>query len=226
MNRSFRLPRLWSNSVLAEIAPLFEGSVINVSGWDDRDKAGGRYRSYFHKASSYFVSNHEGERGLADSAAVTEYSINLEAGPDPELTGRFDVVFNHTVLEHVYRLGDAFRHLCQLSKDVVIVVVPFAQELHFSGSYGDYWRFTPMSLRKLFEDNGLEVVYEAANGHSNAGIYLLFVASRHPERWRDRLPAWQPIETLGGWIGSTRLRRLRIWFARRRRGAKTNEPTS
>lgn len=209
MNRSFRLPRLWSNSVLAEIGPLFEGSVINVSGWEDRDKAGGRYRDYFPNASSYSLSNSQGERGLADAVDVTDFEIDLEGPLSPDLAGRFDVVLSHTVLEHVYELREAFANLCRLSSDVVIVVVPFAQELHYTTSYGDYWRLTPLSLRRLFRDNGLAVIFEAANRHRNAGIYLLAVGSRDPERWRGRLPEWEPVSALGGWIGSSVLRTLR-----------------
>ena len=214
VNRSFRLPRLWSNSVLAEIGPLFTGSVINVSGWDDRDKAGGRYRDYFPGASDYSISNHEGERGLSDAPEVTDYQLDLEQPIDEALRGRFDVVFSHTALEHIYDVQTAFRNLCLLSKDVVIVVLPFAQELHYSPSYGDYWRFTPMSLRRMFEQNGLEVVFETANRHRNAGIYLVSVASRDPESWRQRMPKWQPVEVLGDWIGATARRRARVLLSR------------
>lgn len=214
MNRSFRLPRLWSNSVLAGIGELFEGSVINVSGWDDRDKSGGRYRDYFRNASSYAISNHSGERGLADASAVTDLELDLELPLDASLVQRYDVVLSHTALEHIYDVRSAFENLCRLSSDIVILVVPFAQELHFTESYGDYWRFTPMSLRRLFEDNGLGVVFEAANGHENAGIYLVFVGSRHPERWRGEFPKWQPIDSLGEWIGLTFARRLRGTLSR------------
>jgi hypothetical protein len=217
MNRSFRLPRLWSNAVLAEIAPLFDGSVINVSGWDDRDKAGGRYRDYFRRASSYSISNHVGERGLAEWAGGTDLQIDLETTLDSDLVGRFDVVFNHTALEHIYDLNTAFANLCRLSSDVVIVVVPFAQELHCTASYGDYWRFTPMSLRRLFDQNHLTVVFEAASRHRNAGIYLLIAASRHPQRWNGKFPDWQPVEVLGQWIGATMARRFRSLLNRLRR---------
>lgn len=208
MNRSFRLPRLWSNSVLAEIGPRFSGSVINVSGWDDRDKAGGRYREYFPGADSYSISNTVGERGLADSAHVSDFEIDLEEPLAHELVGRFDVVFSHTVLEHIGDVGLALGNLCKLSSDIVIVVVPFAQQLHCTPSWGDYWRFTPMGLRRLFAANQFEVVFEAANNHSNAGIYLLAVASRHPEQWEGRMPDWKPVDALGEWIGTTLKRRL------------------
>jgi len=207
--RSFRLPRAWSNRVLRGIGPLVRGDVVNVSGWRDEDKQGRRYRDYFPNASSYTVTNHAGDRGLADSKDVTDLALDLTAPLDPTLAGRFDAVFSHTTLEHVFDVETAFANLCRLSRDLVIVVLPFAQEVHHEASYGDYWRFTPMGLRTLFERNGLDVVFEGASPERNAGIYLLFVGSRSPRRWRDELPAWRPVTTLGGWIGATWPQRLR-----------------
>ncbi|MEO1525491.1 MAG: hypothetical protein AAFX06_08640 [Planctomycetota bacterium] len=202
-HRSFRLPRLRMNRVISELAPLFDGDVINVSAWDDRDKEGRTYRDYFSKASTYSTSNHEGERGVADAADVSDYALDLTAELPKELTGKFDVVFNHTTLEHIFDVTTAFHNLCLMTRDVVIVVVPFAQEMHYNESYGDFWRFTPMVMHRLFESNGLSVVFEAANDDSNAGLYVLTVGSRDPDKWRDRLPDSAPVEQLGKWIGAT-----------------------
>ena len=63
ITRSFRLPRIWSNDHLRRIAPLFEGEAVNVSAWDDMDKQGGDYRSYFSRASAYSITNFGGIRG-------------------------------------------------------------------------------------------------------------------------------------------------------------------
>ena len=83
---------------------------------------------------------------------------------------------------------------------------PSRKEVHYQrGSYGDYWRFTPMGLRALCQQHGLEVIYEAANRHVNAGIYLLFVGSRHPDTWKERMPACDEVDELGEWIGSADL---------------------
>jgi len=200
-NRSFRLPRVWSNTELKQLAPVFGGEVINVSGWADLDKEGGRYKDYFREATAYYVSNYGGQRGADDETAVTDFTLDLIAPLLPEMVGRFDVVFNHTTLEHIYDVQTAFCNLCQMSRDVVIVIVPFAQEVHFNDSYGDFWRFTPMGLRQLYQQNGLSVIYEAATPDANAGIYLLFVGSRYPERWQGKLPAWEPLGKIGQWIG-------------------------
>lgn len=205
VNRSFRLPRIWSNRVLRRIAPCFQGEVVNVSGWMDGDKEGGVYRDYFASASAYYVTNHEGARGLDDAGDVTDFALDLTRPLPEALLERFDVVFCHTVLEHVFDVIGAFRNLCAMSRDVVLVVVPFAQETHTTESYGDYWRFTPMGLRSLFRANGLETVYEAATPYPNAGIYLLFAGSKRPEAWHGRLPPFEPVEHVGGWIGRPNL---------------------
>jgi hypothetical protein len=207
-DRSFRLPRVWSNHVLRAIAPRFTGEVINISGWLDSDKAGGRYRDYFSGASKYYISNHAGERGLADAAATTDFAIDLEAPVPADRVGRFDVVFNHTTLEHVFDMFAAFDHLCAMTRDVVVVVVPFAQRMHRTSSFGDYWRISPEGLRRLFERNGLTSVFEAANDHWNAGLYVVGVGAKHPDRWRGVLEAPPPIQRHGDWIGKNPLRRV------------------
>ena len=216
--RSWRLPRRWSNQVLSKIGPVFSGEVINVSGWRDADKGGERYRSYFPNASHYYVSNFHGERGTTDDGGTTDFELDLEQALPPALVGRFDVVFNHTVLEHVFDIFTAFANLCAMSRDAVIVVVPFAQRLHHGASVGDYWRVSAQALARLFDRNAMKLVFEAANHHRNAGNYVVGVGVRDPARWQGRLPAHAPIAELAHWIGQTRLRELvrgasRVWRA-------------
>jgi len=94
-------------------------------------------------------------------------------------------VFNHTTLEHIFDIRKAFENLCNMTKDVSIVVVPFSQVQHETESYKDYWRFTPSCMREMFRENGLEVIYEAESKDKKAAIYLLFVASRNPQKWKE-----------------------------------------
>lgn len=203
-DRAFRTARLWSNRELRRIAGLFPGEVVNVSGWDDRDKEHGHYRDYFSAATEYYLTNYSGERGFQQQNK--EYFLDLTADLPAELQQRFDVVFNHTTLEHIFEVRKAFQNLCTMSRDVVMVIVPFAQVQHEIGSFGDFWRFTPTCLRALFQENGLQVVYEAENYDRNAATYLLFVGARHPERWQAQLPAYEPLEQSARWIGHTPLR--------------------
>ena len=125
LDRQWEIARLWSNQVLREIATIFSGAVINVSGWKDDDKEGGIYREYFTSARAYYVSNHAGDRGIEDNSA-SDFVIDLAVSSLPDnLKRAFDVVFNHTTLEHIFDVRTVFRNLCQMSRDVVIIVAPF-----------------------------------------------------------------------------------------------------
>ena len=127
--RRFRAARIWSNQVLRKIAPQFDGDVINVSGWHDEDKEDGRYRDYFINARSYAVTNYGGYRGnIADG----DLSLDLEANLTPDMLACADVIYNHTTLEHVFDVLKAVSNLCEMTRDVVIVVVPAFQEEHAS----------------------------------------------------------------------------------------------
>jgi hypothetical protein len=201
----FRRPRLWSNKELEKVAPLFNGKVINVSAWKDRDKdvsyreyilgdydEGRRYKSYFKNASKYGVTNYpsEGYRGEQENPSLDgydyNYRIDLEEEQIPEkLYRKFDVVLSHTVLEHVFDVFTAFKNICNMSDDIVIIVVPFAQQVHYlEDGYKDFWRFTPFVLDKMFQKNGLEVIYRSSNHQFQSSIYYFYVASRKPEKWK------------------------------------------
>lgn len=182
-DRIFRLPRIWSNQELAKFAHLFHGDVANVSAWKDYDKNGRYYREYFSQAQSYTTTNYKAEvRGFQGEEG--EIFLDLEAPLPAELRQRFDVVFNHTVLEHVYDVQSAFKNLCDMTKDIVILCVPFLQEMHTD--YGDYWRFTPLALRRMFEERGLTLLYLNFNKHWNASVYVFVIASKQPERWQQQ----------------------------------------
>jgi len=183
MDKKFRAPRVWSNKVLAELAYLFEGEVANISGWKDLDKEGKSYKDYFINSSSYCISNYLSEARGFQGNIENEFFLNLEDDLDKKLLNKFDVVFNHTVLEHIFNVHKAFENLCLLSKDIVIVVVPFLQEQH--ADYGDYWRFTPLTLKNLFKENNKEMVYLNYNDIPNESIYLFAVGSSKKENWSE-----------------------------------------
>ena len=203
----FRRPRLWSNKELKKLAPIFNGSVINVSAWKDKDKSvsyieyilgdydeGKNYKDYFENASHYGISNYpSGDyKGEQENPPLDEYDysykVDLETDTIPEkLQRNFDVVFSHTVLEHVFDVFKAFENLCKMSNDVVILVVPFTQQVHYNKSgYKDYWRFTPFTLDKMFQENGFKVIYRSSNNQFQSSIYYLYVASRKPDKWSSR----------------------------------------
>lgn len=181
MDKKFRAPRVWSNKVLAELGYLFEGEIANISGWKDLDKEGKRYKDYFINSSSYCISNYLSEARGFQGNIENEFFLNLEDNLDKKLLNKFDVVFNHTVLEHIFNVHKAFENLCLLSKDIVIVVVPFLQEQH--ADYGDYWRFTPLTLKNLFKENNKEMIYLNYNDIPNESIYIFAVGSSKKENW-------------------------------------------
>lgn len=180
MDRVHKIPRIWSNRELARVAHLFCGKVANISGWKDIDKEGRRYRDYFCNAESYTITNYRAEaRGF--QGFENEIFLDLEQDLPDGLVQAFDTVFNHTTLEHIYHFEKAFANLCSMTRDVVIIVVPFLQRYH--SDYGDYWRFSPLAVKRLFEDNGLEVVYQSFNSHRMSSVYVFTIAARHPEKW-------------------------------------------
>ncbi len=193
------MPRIWSNKEIRKLAPFFSGDIVNISGWDDRDKEGGFYKDYFSKAASYTVTNFKGERGLTGNS--NEIFLDLSQDLDKELIGKFDVCFNHTTLEHIFDVGSAFSVVCKMSRDIVFIVVPFSQTQHESESFKDFWRFTPSCMQHLFKENGLDIIYEAQSPHKNSGIYLLYVGSKCPDKWKDALPSFTPVKEAGSWIG-------------------------
>ena len=181
-DRIHRLPREWSNRELAKFALLFHGDVVNVSGWKDIDKEGRFYREYFANASSYAITNYKSDfRG--HQGGDDELFLDLEDVIPSQLEHKFDVVFNHTTLEHIYDAKTAFSNLCHLSKNVVITVVPFLQQYH--ADYGDYWRFTPLVMKKMYEEQGFDLLYQSFNSHRMSSVYVFSIGSRNPEVWTD-----------------------------------------
>ena len=180
-----RVPRLWSNEELSRFAHLFHGSVVNVSAWRDEDKQGSHYRSYFSHASEYVITNFDaakrGYQGLEG-----ELFLDLEQPLPASLRDRFDVAFNHTTLEHVYDFRTAFSNICALSKDIVIIVVPFVQQMHTY--YGDFWRFSPQALARMFSEEGLEVGYLSFNNNFRTSVYIFCIATKKREKWSNCFP--------------------------------------
>ena len=174
-------PRNFSNAMLSKYAHFFSGDVINVSGWKDGDGEGGYYRNYFKNSSSYTISNVRGQgKGLGSASDYNEIEIDLLGDLDAKLRGRFNVVFNHTTLEHIYDFKKAFSNLCELSSDIVIIVVPVMQQIHHTADFGDYWRPTTMTIAKMFIENGLEPLVISCNDQPFAPIYCFTIASRKP----------------------------------------------
>lgn len=187
-----KVPRAWSNRELKKIGTLLSGSVLNCSGWCDEDKQGGYYRDYFPGATQYHVSMPESRIYEGHDKSIRkrpDLAIDLERPLSPLLVGRYDTVFCRTVLEHVFDVFTAFENLAALSRDIVIVVVPWCQRVHESGlsndCYSDYWRIAPSALNRLFRINELWVIYINGNWDFHASTYYFAVGSKRPDSHKD-----------------------------------------
>jgi SAM-dependent methyltransferase len=174
-DKNFVRPRTWSNNELKKFSHLFKGNIINVSGWKDEDKEGKKYKDYFINVDKYFVSNYYGNQGYQNQE--NEMLLDLENPIDNKNIGKFDVVFNHTVLEHVFNIEQAVKNLCDLSKDIVILVTPFIQPEHYiDNAYNDYWRPTTQALNKMLKDNDFNIIYQSSNNNSWYHVYIFTIA--------------------------------------------------
>ena len=171
--------RTYSNVSLKRILPLLNViSVLNISGWDDGDKEGGRYSHYFsQKVNKYEVSHFENDY-LRSDTDISKMVINLE-DINYQAVEKFELVFSHTVLEHVFDQQNAFRIMCSLAEKYVVGVVPMINVLHWEETYDDYWRFTPHGIRKLFENNEFNLVHLEIGPSLSISQYIIFVGARH-----------------------------------------------
>ncbi len=187
-----KVPRAWSNLELRKIGSLLSGSILNLSGWCDEDKQGGFYRDYFPHATDYHVSMRDLCVFEGEDARITrrpDVAIDLECPMDSSLVGRYDIVLCHTVLEHVFDIFAAFNNLADLSRDIVIIVVPWCQRVHervaSSDSYRDYWRIAPSAVQRLFQSNGFSLIYINGNSDFHASTYYVAVGSKAPRSHED-----------------------------------------
>ena len=127
------------------------------------------------------MTNHPGDKARGANVR-TDIALDLAQPLPRELERSYEVVFNHTVLEHIEDPVFAFEQIAAMSTDLVISVVPFKQKLHFeSGMYGDWQRFTPFGMRKLHERNGFQVIYESYTPRPALDVYLFYVGAREPD---------------------------------------------
>ncbi len=180
LNKNTFNARIWSNDELRKTARFFHGDIINVSAGKDKDKQNGFYKDYFVNKSSYTVTNYA-ETGISD-----EIILDLENELPEKLYKKFDTVFSHTVLEHIYDINKAVENLCKLSKDCIITVVPFLQTYHHEEKiYYDFWRISPLALIKKFREHGFKTLYINWNNDPFGNLYIFHIASYKPENYAE-----------------------------------------
>jgi hypothetical protein len=204
----FRGPRLKTNKILKRFSYLFKGEIINVSGSSDNDKdstfkdyyfgnydAGNRYKDYFINANSYTVSNYPLDKTEYSLDNTNMIFLDLEEDMPEEYIHKYDVVYSHTVFEHIFDICTAFKNLCSMSNDIVIFIVPQSQQIHdYSRGYKDYWRFTPFAVDRLFEKNNYKVLYRETTVGFSESMYLFYIASKKPDKWIDKFPKLEKVE--------------------------------
>jgi len=177
-------PRYWSNDELKKISHFFRGDLLHVSAGKDLDKEGKEYKTYFNNIKNYFITNHKLEYSNDDT--VKEFYLNLEEDLPENLCNRkFDVVFSHTVLEHIFKIDKAIDNLTMLSDDIIITIVPFIQSYHAQEHFNDFWRFSPFALKKMFENKGFTTIYVSWNEDILGNIYVFHVCSSKPQKWNN-----------------------------------------
>jgi hypothetical protein len=187
-------PRCWSNRELSKYAPLFSGDVVNVSAGMDEDKEGSKYIDYFTRARSYSITNYQPFH--SQDPLGKEWVLDLSK-PNTAPEHAYDVVFTHTVLEHIFELNVALDNICKMSRDIVITVVPFFQSMHIlPGVFEDYWRVTPVALERLFTVRGFDTIYcDWNHEHSLSYVYIMHIASKKPDLYKGLFPEYHLPET-------------------------------
>ncbi len=178
--------RIYSNNLLKEYLKYFGGNIINVSGWEDSDKQGGFYIDYYNDVKSYTISNIDGINGTpkARKGGIEYIYLDLDNPIDDGFNGLYDVVFNHTVLEHIFSLFNALEVITSLSKDVIITIVPFSQPVHYTDSYGDYHRITPRFLEQYFSKKGYTTILSDYNDQPFSHIYVINISTKFPDKYK------------------------------------------
>ena len=198
--------RAWSNDQIAEIGQLLPEHlrIINVGGWLDEDKEGSNYRSYFREPSVYHVANYTGdkEKGMVPS----DLYIDLTEPLPPDAIGQYNLSYTHTVLEHVSDPCFGFAQVAKLTSDLILTVLPWKQELHFSpGNFGDYHRLSPFVMRRLHQENGFEILWESYTPAPCMTTYLLYLGTKKPGIHKSFPRRLDTLEHLNKRVGSVNI---------------------
>lgn len=123
---------------------------------------------------------------------------------DSIASNSFDCIILTQTLQFIYDLKPAIRHLHRILKPggILLVTVPGISQIsrHDMDRWGDYWRFTTLSIQKLFEE-----AFPPANIETQAyGNVLTAIAFLHglaveeltPEKFQYNDPDYQLLLTV------------------------------
>ena len=150
------------------LGPRTWGSTLNVGAGE---------ASVMYKQREYFAASQYDTLESAESKLPATYqcsATDMSVIPD----NSYDWVISTAVLEHVDDCWAAAREQIRITKPggFIYCLIPFDQLLHPAEYFGDYWRFTPQGLRKLFETcQPLEIEAWGDNPTQPNGFAMLFV---------------------------------------------------
>lgn len=108
---------------------------------------------------------------------------------------RYDWVMSNAVLEHVPDPWAVAREKTRVAKTggYIVVSVPFSCVMHPGAHFGDYWRFSPQGVMKLFpECSVVEIEFWGDDPHLPASIALILRKGPSPASpryyWFDMEP--------------------------------------
>ena len=179
--RGFHKPRDCSDRSFDASLPSTQGTSLTSAPGKTAISADRSIADIFITRAGYFTTNFGTAQGEMQGGAHEIY-LNLEDDLESNRLGRYDVVFNHTTLEHVWNFRKAFYNLCAMDSDTVVLVVPWLQPLH--SSYGDYWRFSPQTVARLFAEQKMTTLYLSWNHDVRSAVYVFAIATHdHGLHW-------------------------------------------
>lgn len=156
--------RIWFNKKLKEIAPKFQGAIINIGCGSDKDGEGRMYKDYFVNAEKYIKL--EPYTDEADYKSTKEIKDNS-----------FDVVLNFWVLEHVWDIFSFVKELYRISKKYLVISVPIKFKYHPCPN--DYWRFTKESITRLLDKKFKIIEIYKFDDNEREGGFLVIAEKMH-----------------------------------------------
>lgn len=149
------------------LGPRTFGRTLNVGAGEASVMY--RQREYFSAAEYHTLESAESKIPATYQCSATD----LSQIPSDS----YDWVISTAVLEHVDDCWAAAREQVRITKPggYIYCLIPFAQVLHPAEYFGDFWRFTPQGLRKLFEGCApLEIEVWGDNPTQANGYAILF----------------------------------------------------
>lgn len=179
LNEMQNIGAILQNCYLQELfAPRVSGSLLNIG-------AGSASAQYRHAemlgASEYHTLEPDPGMACTFTASATDMK--------PVASNHYDWVMSTAVLEHVDDPWAAAKEHVRAAKDggYIYVVVPFFQIMHPAASFGDYFRFTPQGVRKMFSHCTLiEIEIWGDSPASPNGFGMLFQKTAHAEAVQER----------------------------------------